>query len=105
MAFRVRVLVQRYLTCPQRPCLSPTAMSPTATNDFGRPSGTELSGSIPRHFVPGYDQPVLPGQNYQPVLRDKSHSPIEGPRIKLALMGLNPGLSRIALRLRGNKLP
>jgi hypothetical protein len=23
-------------------------------------------------------------------LRDKSHSPIEGPRIKLALMGLNP---------------
>jgi hypothetical protein len=25
-------------------------------------------------------------------LRDKSHSPIEAPRIKLALMGLSPGL-------------
>ena len=31
--------------------------------DFGRPSGTGfLSASLPRHFVPGYDQPVPPGQ-------------------------------------------
>jgi hypothetical protein len=37
---------------------------------------------------------VVPGTSCQatiaPSLRDKSHSPIEGPRIKLALMGLNP---------------
>jgi hypothetical protein len=31
-----------------------------------------------RHFVPGYDRTVL---------RDKSHSPIEGPRIKLGFWG------------------
>src|ERR1700754_1154648 len=36
----------------------------------------------PRHFVPGYDRTVPPGRN---------HSPVEGPRIKLALR-VNPGL-------------
>ena len=42
-----------------------------------------FDGRFPRHFVPGYDQPVPPGQ---------SHSPIEGPCIKLALMGNSPRL-------------
>src|ERR1700730_2113320 len=27
--------------------------------DFDRPSGRGLSASLPRHFVPGYDHPVL----------------------------------------------
>ena len=31
-------------------------------NDFDRPSGTGLSASLPRHFVPAYYQPVPPGQ-------------------------------------------
>src|ERR1700722_8725214 len=31
------------------------------TPDFDRPSGTGLSASLPRHFVPGYDHLVPPG--------------------------------------------
>jgi hypothetical protein len=31
-------------------------------NAFDRPSGAGLSGSLPRYFVPGYYQPVPPGQ-------------------------------------------
>ncbi len=31
-------------------------------DDFDRPSRTGLSALLPRHFVPGYDQPVPPGQ-------------------------------------------
>ena len=31
-------------------------------NDVDRPSGRGLSASLPRHFVPGYVQPVPPGQ-------------------------------------------
>src|SRR6202030_4561829 len=33
---------------------------------FDRPSGTGLSASLPRHFVPGYYQPVPPGQSHSP---------------------------------------
>ena len=40
--------------------------------------GPELFNRKPRHFVPGY---------YQLVLRDKSHSSIEGLTSLLALMG------------------
>ena len=29
---------------------------------FDRPSGTGVSASLPRHFVPAYYQPVPPGQ-------------------------------------------
>src|ERR1700688_1614510 len=53
------------------------------------PPGRGLSASLPRHFVPGYYQPVPPGQ-ISLSLRDKSHSPIEGLRIKLALMSGSP---------------
>jgi hypothetical protein len=45
------------------------------------PPGRGLSTSLPRHFVPAYDQPVPPGQ--KPFA-------IEGPRIKSALMELEP---------------
>ena len=37
-----------------------------------------FGGRFPRHFVPGYDQLSL---------RDKTIPPIEGLRIKLALIG------------------
>ena len=51
-------------------------------NDFARPSGTGLSASLPRHFVPG--TVVLS-------LRDKNHSPIEAPHNDLsAYEGLTP---------------
>jgi hypothetical protein len=61
-------------------------------------------GAVPGTFVPGYDR-IVPLGHYSSLrvtqalrawltislsLRDKSHSPIEGPRIKLALMGLKP---------------
>src|ERR1700722_5621987 len=51
-------------------------------NDFDRPSGTELSASIPRHFVSGYDQPVPPGQK-----------PFAHPRAShsVSAYGFNPG--------------
>src|SRR5450631_2133597 len=45
---------------------------------LGRPSGTGLSGSLPRHFVPGYYQPVPPG---------RKALAYPGPRIKLPPMG------------------
>jgi hypothetical protein len=47
------------------------------------------------HFVPGYYQPVHPGQN---------HSPIEAPRISVALMSFNPGNMKnkqVALKAKG----
>jgi hypothetical protein len=47
------------------------------------PYGTALFDGGPRHFVPSYDRTVPPGQK---------RSPIEGPRIKLALAEVNPGL-------------
>src|ERR1700690_1155701 len=53
-----------------------------ADNDFGRPSGTGLSASA----TPGPSFLATIGLS----LRDKSHSPIEGPRTKFALMGLKP---------------
>ena len=60
--------------------------SPGTDNDFDRPSGTRaLSASIPRHFVPGYYQPVPPGQ------KPLTH---RAPRIELALVGYSPGLDR-----------
>jgi hypothetical protein len=38
-------------------------------------------------------------------LRDKGHSPIDGPRIKLGLMGFNPGkYSRTRFALKGREL-
>jgi hypothetical protein len=43
------------------------------------PPGRGLSASLPRHFVPGYYQPVPPGQ--------KAIRPLKGPSIKL-----NPGI-------------
>jgi hypothetical protein len=46
--------------------------------DFDCPSGTGLSASLPRHFVPGYYHPVPPGQ--KPFAHRR-------PRIKLARMG------------------
>jgi hypothetical protein len=49
-------------------------------NDFDPstvPPGQEFSASLSRYFVPGY---------YQLSLRDKSHSPIQGLCIELALM-------------------
>ena len=53
------------------------------------PSGRGLSASLTRHFVPGYYRAVPTGhkQTISLSLRDKSHSPIEAPRIKVALMG------------------
>jgi hypothetical protein len=48
---------------------------------LGRPSGTRLSGSLPRHFVPGYYQPVPPG---------RKALAYPGPRIKLAPIGVPP---------------
>jgi hypothetical protein len=54
----------------------------SAAPDHTVPYGTVPSGNVFQalrawlHFVPGYDQPVPPGQ---------SHSPIEGHPIKLAL--------------------
>jgi hypothetical protein len=45
------------------------------------PTGRGLSASLSRHFVPGYDQPVPPGQKPFAYL---------GPRIELALMGFQP---------------
>jgi hypothetical protein len=45
------------------------------------PPGRGLSASLPTHFVPGYDRLSL---------RDKSHSPIEGPRMnKVSAYGVN----------------
>ena len=43
--------------------------------------GRDVSGSIPRHFVPGYDQPVPPGQK---------HSPIEAPHNYLSAYAPDP---------------
>jgi hypothetical protein len=37
-----------------------TSMGLTRTSTV--PPGRGLSASLPRHFVPGYDQPVPPGQ-------------------------------------------
>ena len=54
--------------------VSTTNISET-DNDFDRTSGTGLSASLPRHFVPGYYQPVPPGQ------KPLTH---RAPRIKLA---------------------
>ena len=45
------------------------------------PPGRGLSASLPRHFVPGYYQPVPPGQ------KPLTH---RVPRIKLALVGRAP---------------
>jgi hypothetical protein len=67
-----------------------------------------FEGPFPRHFVPGYDRVVpsgrgpagglssfkCPGASCLATIslshRDKSHSPIEGLRIKLALMAFQP---------------
>jgi hypothetical protein len=38
------------------------ALSPGTDNDFDRPSGTGSLCIATRHFVPGYAQPVPPGQ-------------------------------------------
>jgi len=48
------------------------------------PPGRGLSASLPRHFVPGYYQPVPPGQ------KPLTH---RAPRIKLALVGRAPARS------------
>jgi hypothetical protein len=58
----------------------------SGTDDaFDRPSGTGLSASLSRHFVPGYYRAVPPGQN---------NSPIEAPRIKLARVEFQPWESK-----------
>ena len=44
------------------------------------PPGRDLSASLPRHFVPGYDQPVPSGT--------KAIRPSKRHTIILALMGL-----------------
>jgi hypothetical protein len=46
--------------CSCRGSVSTTNICGT-DNAFDRPSGTGLSASLPRHFVPGYYQPVPPG--------------------------------------------
>ena len=62
-----------------RPCPSPCYPA-TCGISCARSYRTLRDGST-RHFVPGYDQPVPLGQ------KDKSHSPIEGHPINLALTG------------------
>jgi hypothetical protein len=49
-----------------------------AAPDHTVPYGTDLSGTLPRHFVPGYDRVVPTGRKY--ILRAEV-------LIKLALMG------------------
>jgi hypothetical protein len=69
----------------------------TRVQPFNRPSGTGISISLPRHFVPGYDHPVPPGQRpryyraftpgqrsryYRAVALGRKPFAIEAPRIK-----------------------
>src|SRR5271165_345398 len=66
-----------------------TTQLPSATDRPVLPSGRDFHPSVgayfqahlPRHFVPGYYQPVPPGQ------KPFAH---RTPRIKLALMGFQP---------------
>jgi hypothetical protein len=63
----------------------PSLSLPLSCPERSVPYGTALLGwRCPRHFVPGYDRTVPPGQ--KPFARP-------GPRIKLELMGLKPGPS------------
>jgi hypothetical protein len=75
-----------FASCCSPPRLSTTQL-PSATDRPVLPSGRDFHPSVgayfqahlPRHFVPGYYQPVPLGQ--------KPFAHIQGPRIQLALMG------------------
>jgi hypothetical protein len=59
-------------------------------NDFGHPAGTELSASLPRHFVPGYYQPVPPGQ--KPFAHRKAS-------YRVSIYGVEPGIPQKTCQL------
>src|ERR1700720_816414 len=84
--------IRRAVACSYRGSVSTTNICGT-DNDFDRPSRRGLSASLPRHFVPGYDQPVPPGQTISLSFRDKSHSPIEAPDNYLSAYEVYPGLN------------
>jgi hypothetical protein len=75
------------------PTTVPIAKSVGLTMTSTVPPGRGLSASLPRHFVPGYDQPVPPGQTISLSFRDKSHSPIEAPDNYLSAYEVYPGLN------------
>ena len=54
-----------------------------------------FEGRFPRHFVPGYGQPVPPGQK---------RFAIEGSRNYLSAYGLVPGASEAAKRVKRDAL-
>jgi hypothetical protein len=66
---------RRLRPCPS-PC-NPATCGISCTRSYRTLRDGSFEGRFPRHFVPGYDQPVPPGQN---------HSAHKG-RIKLALIG------------------
>jgi hypothetical protein len=65
------------------------------------PYGTALfEGAIPRHFVPGYDRTVPPGQNHSP----RRRAPLKLVPMELKLLGyrmayLHPSSTDLALSL------
>ena len=46
-----------------RPTIQPLLASNLSRNRFNRPAGRNNFPHDSRHFVPGYDHPVPPGQN------------------------------------------
>jgi hypothetical protein len=72
-----------------RPWPTPFALSSGTDNDFDRPSGTGAS----LYRYPGTSCLATISLS----LRDKSHSPIEAPRIELALVGFTLGYAFMGL--------